>query len=144
MKFDILLSRYRAESLNPRAQGDKFERLMQRYLQTDPTYANTLDKVWLWSEFPFRNQFGGTDTGIDLVAATFSGEYWAIQCKFYAENATMDKSHVDAFITTSARTLLTKTFAPRALLTDSGYRLRIIGETMRNKLSAISFRRSIV
>jgi len=103
MTFDILLEKYRAESLNMRAQGDKLERLMQRYFQTDPTYANTFDKVWLWNEFPFRDQFGGNDTGIDIVAATFSGEYWAIQCKFYAETARMDKTHVDSFITTSAR-----------------------------------------
>lgn len=118
MPFDTLLEKYRAESLNMRTQGDKFERLMQRYFQTDPTFANTFDKVWLWNEFPFRNQFGGSDTGIDLVAATFSGEYWAIQCKFYAETATMDKSHVDGFITTSARTFIdedakTSSFAHR-------------------------------
>ena len=95
MKFDDLLLKYRAESLTTHAQGDKFERLMLRYLQTDPKYSNQINQVWLWKEFPFRNQFGGNDTGIDLVAATFSGEYWAIQCKFYAETSTMEKPHVD-------------------------------------------------
>ena len=113
MNFDHVLTKYRAESLNTRSQGDKFERLMQRYLQTDPIYSNKLDKVWLWNEFPFRSHFGGNDTGIDLVAVTFSGEYWAIQCKFFAESATMDKGHVDSFLATSGRTFKDEDFLTR-------------------------------
>lgn len=77
---------------------------MRAFLLTDPTYSNLFNEVWLWSDFPFRKDFGGSDTGIDLVAVTFSGEYWAIQCKFYADGTTMDKSHIDSFITTSGRT----------------------------------------
>ncbi len=113
MNLDNLIDKYRKESLTERAKGDRFERLMKAYLQTDPTYASMFDQVWLWQEFPFRSQFGGNDTGIDLVAATFSGEYWAIQCKFYAETATMDKPHVDSFITTSGRTFKDEDFRTR-------------------------------
>lgn len=47
--------------------------------------------------FPGRKDFGGTDTGIDLVAKTELGDYWAIQCKCYAENTTIDKPAVDSF-----------------------------------------------
>lgn len=61
-------------------------------------------KVWLWEEFPGRKDFGGTDTGIDLVAKTEMGDYWAIQCKCYAEDATIDKPAVDSFLATSSRT----------------------------------------
>jgi predicted helicase len=55
-------------------------------------------------EFPFRDQFGGNDTGIDLVAKTNKGDYWAIQCKFFDENSTISKGDVDSFLSTSSRT----------------------------------------
>ena len=55
-------------------------------------------------EFPFRDQFGGNDTGIDLVAKTHKGDYWAIQCKFFDENSTISKGDVDSFLSTSSRT----------------------------------------
>lgn len=49
---------------------------MQAYLQTDPKYAYRFKYVWLWNEFPGRKDFGGQDTGIDLVALTHEGDYW--------------------------------------------------------------------
>ena len=76
---------------------------MRSWLLTDPRY-NALEKVWLWEDFPGRKDFGGTDTGIDLVAKTEMGDYWAIQCKCYAEDAVIDKPAVDSFLATSSRT----------------------------------------
>ena len=78
-----------------------------------------LTEVWMWEDFPSRKDFGGKDTGIDLVAKTENGDYWAIQCKCYAENATIDKPMVDSFLATSSRTFLdestlqTRTFSNR-------------------------------
>jgi len=104
MNFDQVLEKYRSESLSTRAQGDKFERLIRSFLLTDPTYSFIFNEVWLWADFPFRKDFGGKDTGIDLVASTHTGEYWAVQCKFYLDGTTMDKSHIDSFISTSGKT----------------------------------------
>ena len=103
MKFTQILDKYRKYAFSERDKGDKFERLMAAYLQTDPKYANEFGKVWLWNEFPGRNDLGGNDTGIDIVALTNKGEYWAIQCKCYAEGATIDKKAVDSFLSTSSR-----------------------------------------
>ena len=61
-------------------------------------------KVWLWNEFPGKNDLGGGDTGIDLVALTYDGDYWAIQCKCFHEGAVIDKPAVDSFLSTSSRT----------------------------------------
>ena len=47
--------------------------------------------------------FGGKDVGIDIVARTYDGDYWAIQCKCFEENATIDKGSVDSFLATSSR-----------------------------------------
>ena len=103
MNFKEILHKFRTESFTEKEKGTKFERLMRSWLLTDPRY-NELEKVWLWEEFPGRKDFGGTDTGIDLVAKTEMGDYWAIQCKCYAEDATIDKPAVDSFLATSSRT----------------------------------------
>ena len=68
-------------------KGKVFERLTQLYLKTHPEYQTRLKKVWrAKDELPpgIRSHIGlpRTDEGIDLVAETFDGELWAIQCKF--------------------------------------------------------------
>jgi predicted helicase len=103
MSFNKLLEKYRKISFSERDKGDRFERLMQAYLMTDPKYVNKLKKVWLWNEFPGKLDLGSGDTGIDLVALTYEGDYWAIQCKCFQESAVIDKPAVDSFITTSGR-----------------------------------------
>jgi helicase domain protein len=101
--YDIL-KEFRDESFSEKYKGIRFERLMRAWLKTDPRYTDLFETVWLWEEFPFRDELGGTDTGIDLVARTYSGDYWAVQCKCYAEDTVIDKSSVDSFLATSSRT----------------------------------------
>ena len=105
--FAEILAYFRDTSLTETEKGTRFERLMCAWLRTDARYANLFASVWLWEEFPFRNQFGGKDTGIDLVAKTQEGEYWAIQCKCYAEDSLINKDTVDSFLATSSRTFQT-------------------------------------
>ena len=101
--FSDILTKYRTQSYSQKDKGERFERLMQAYLLTDPIYANKFKKVWLWNEFHGREDLGTFDTGIDLVAQTNEGEYWAIQCKCYQESTTIDKPAVDSFLSTSSR-----------------------------------------
>jgi predicted helicase len=100
MTFQTILTNYRKHSFSERDKGDRFERLMQAYLKTDPKYAYRFRHVWLWNEFSGRKDLGGTDTGIDLVALTWEGDYWAIQCKCFDAAATIDKQAVDSFLST--------------------------------------------
>jgi len=118
MSFVNILEKYRKISFSERDKGDRFERLMQAYLLTDPKYTYQFKKVWLWNEFPGKKDLGGSDTGIDLVAVTHDNDYWAIQCKCYQDTATIDKPAVDSFLSTSSRefkdeTLKTTCFAQR-------------------------------
>lgn len=99
-----LLEKYRNESFSERDKGTRFERLIQAWLRTDPLYARDVETVWLWNEFPHRSDFGGRDTGIDLVVRTVDGEFWAVQCKFYVPDTTITKASVDTFLSTSSRT----------------------------------------
>lgn len=98
-----ILQEIRLKSMTEREKGTDFERLMKLWFLTDPRYSD-LEKVWLWEEFPCRKDFGGKDLGIDLVARTEYGDYWAIQCKCYAEDAQIDKGAVDSFLANASRT----------------------------------------
>ena len=42
--------------------------------------------------------------GIDIICKTIDGEFWASQCKFYAELTPIIKSAVDNFLATSSKT----------------------------------------
>lgn len=103
MTFDKVLEKYRRMSFSERDKGNRFERLMQAYLQTDPKYSNLFKKVWLWNEFFGRKDLGGSDTGIDLVALTYQTDFWAVQCKCFQEDTSIDKPSVDSFLSTSSR-----------------------------------------
>ena len=127
MTFKQILDKYRKYSFSERDKGDRFERLMAAYLQTDPKYANLFKKVWLWNDFPGRRDLGGNDTGIDIVALTNEGDYWAIQCKCYAENTTIDKKAVDSFLSASStqfkgENFKTTRFAHRLWIDTTGKR----------------------
>lgn len=107
--FERIIERYREESASESDKGRRFEELIRRYLLTDPTYASQFQWVCLWNDFFARDQLGKHDTGIDLVAKTKSGKYWAVQCKCYAEDYYVSKSDMDTFISTSGRTFIDET-----------------------------------
>jgi predicted helicase len=138
MTFQKVLDKYRTISFSERDKGDRFERLMQAYLKTDPQFANLFDKVWLWNEFPGKLDLGGVDTGIDLIALTKEGDYWAIQCKCYQENARIDKPAVDSFLSTSSRefkdeNLKTTRFAHRLWISTTNKWGTNASEAIRNQ-----------
>jgi superfamily II DNA or RNA helicase len=78
----------RANALSPTTQkGMLFERLSQLYLLTQPEYQSRLKNVWnaavdLPDNIRRTLNLPVRDEGIDLIAETRDGEYWAIQCKF--------------------------------------------------------------
>ena len=79
-----------AADLSEKQKGDVFERLVQLYLLTKPKYKTELSAVWLAkSEVPadVRKPLNLplTDEGIDLIAQTRDGKFWAIQAKFKSD-----------------------------------------------------------
>ena len=105
MTINDVLQEIRLKAISEREKGTDFERLMKLWFLTDPRYSE-LEKVWLWEEFPGRKDMGGKDLGIDLVAKTEYGDYWAIQCKCYAEDSDIDKGAVDSFLANASRTFV--------------------------------------
>src|SRR5208283_2093583 len=102
-------------------KGAAFERLTQLYLQTTPEYRTKLQHVWLLRDLPVdirrRLNLPGPDEGIDLIARTRRGEYWAIQSKF--------RSHRDKPL--SRREL--STFTSLAFNTCNNIALAVVAHT---------------
>lgn len=104
--LEEVLAHFREAARDNRDLGDLFERLVANYLVTDPQYAELFaGDVWMWSEW--KHRWGG-DTGIDLVARErATGDYWAIQCKFYLPEYQVSKADVDSFLAASGRRFAT-------------------------------------
>ena len=101
--FGDVLDDIRARATSEADKGRRFERLVKRFFQQDALYAQTFSNVYLWSEWPGNE--GRGDTGIDVVAELASGAgLAAIQCKFYAPDAYVDKGEVDKFLSPSGKT----------------------------------------
>jgi predicted helicase len=79
----------RTRQVSDAEKGRAFERLVQLYLETEPEYRTKLRYVWLLREVPAqvrkRVVLPHADEGIDLIACTRHGEYWAIQSKFRSQ-----------------------------------------------------------
>ena len=143
MTFKEVLNKYRAISFTEKEKGTKFERLMRSWLLTDPRYER-LTHVWMWNDFPSKSDFGGKDIGIDLVAKTELGEYWAIQCKCYQEDSRIDKPEVDSFLATSSKTFKdpdtfqTTSFSNRLWISTTNHWGKNAEEAIRNQNPPVS------
>ncbi len=105
--LDSILTQFREDALNNRDLGDRFERMMQQFFRVDPLYASLFSEVWMWNEWPLKGQVG--DVGIDLVAQDrATGEYFAIQCKFYLPEHTLSKADLDSYFTALGKPLFSK------------------------------------
>jgi predicted helicase len=143
LTFNKLLADFRETAASERDKGDRFERLIKNYLLTDPIYETVIEDVWLWEEFPFRDQFGGRDIGIDLVTKNQNGDLWAVQCKCYQADAYIDKSSVDSFLSTSGRSFKnfageTVKFADRLWISTTNNWSANAEETLKNQDPPVS------
>lgn len=100
MTIADILDKIRELSTSSADMGRQFEKLVKYFLYNSPLYSSQIKEVWLWNDFPYRGS--ATDSGIDLVAKTETGEYWAIQCKFYQEGSQISKPDIDSFISAAS------------------------------------------
>ena len=97
-----VLAQFREAASSNRDLGDRFERLICRYLELDPIYAERFSNVWMWNEWPRKGNVG--DVGIDVVAEErATGEFCAVQCKFFLPEHTIAKEDIDSFFTASGK-----------------------------------------
>lgn len=103
MGINEILSELRQLADSNREQGDLFERVIANYLRESPLYRDRIAEVWQWSEWARRKRIDQTDVGIDLVIHTHENEYWAVQCKCYAEDHYLQKTDIDSFLSTAGQ-----------------------------------------
>jgi predicted helicase len=69
--------------------GSTFELLVKYYLLTNPRYQSKLKNVWLLNEvkegIKKKLNLPDQDEGIDLIAETKEGHFWAIQAKYRSD-----------------------------------------------------------
>jgi superfamily II DNA or RNA helicase len=69
--------------------GSAFELLVKYYLLTNPRYQSKLKNVWLLNEvkegIKKKLNLPDQDEGIDIIAETKEGHFWAIQAKYRSD-----------------------------------------------------------
>ncbi|MFW3654449.1 DEAD/DEAH box helicase [Vagococcus fluvialis] len=96
MSFQNLINQINEISDTQRDRGTYFEYLVQAYLKNEPMYKNEFSDVWMLSEVPEEYEIPKVDLGVDLVAKKHTGEFVAIQAKFY--QSAIQKSDIDSFL----------------------------------------------
>lgn len=91
-------------TLSNKDKGDCFEWLIKFYLLLHPKYRTKLKNVWLLnfdhvpSEVRNHLNLPGSDEGIDLIAETKEGHFWAIQGKYrQSESHSLNRQELSTF-----------------------------------------------
>ena len=111
--LDNALTRWRTEASGPLKReydkGKAFERLCGVFLTHDPVQSMQYESPVPWEQWAEQHGLLKMDTGVDLVAKLRNEDGWcAIQCKFYAEGATIAKADIDSFLSASGSTHFTR------------------------------------
>ena len=130
-----LLETYRQASVTEREKGTYFEDLICTYLRNEATYRDLYSKVWTYADWAGEQGLEKKDTGIDLVAQTNgTGEYHAIQCKFFAEDYRVQKSDIDSFFTASGK----KPFTHRVIVATTTNWSEHANDALQNQQPPVS------
>ena len=98
--FDQFITSLRQE-FGEQDAGKKFEVFCKWFLENDPEWSKTVDKVWLWGEYP--NKWQRQDLGTDLVFRDNEGLIWAVQAKCYSEHRSTTKGDMNSFLADTGR-----------------------------------------
>ena len=94
-----VLETIRLNSQSEFEKGEYFEKIVKIFLENDTLQGQNFNKVWLFKDWAIERGLPSNDTGIDLVARHSDGSgFCAIQCKFYASDASISKKHIDSFV----------------------------------------------
>jgi len=134
--IDTVLDQWRQQAATSkyskeRIKGTAFEDLCKAYLTHDPIQCRLYESPMTYGEWAATMGLSEDDTGIDLVAKIRDTQQWcAIQCKFYAQGKTLQKSDINSFLADSSR----KYFSRRLLFDTIGKELsRQLKNTLRDQ-----------
>jgi superfamily II DNA or RNA helicase len=87
-------------------KGELFEQLTEHFLRWSPKYQVILKHVWRLKDVPTtireKLKIPNQDQGIDLIAESYEGKYWAIQCKYHGNyNKKISHREISTFLALS-------------------------------------------
>ncbi len=85
--YNAIKEKLQTMNLSQRTKGTMFEKLSRHLLKERDTAGDYKD-ISLWSDWKFKGN--EIDCGIDLVIETHSGEFIAVQCKFYENKVSLN------------------------------------------------------
>ena len=89
------------QDFGEQGKGKPFEVFCKWFLENDPEWSATIEKVWLWDDYPDKWQ--RQDLGTDLVFRDNEGLIWAVQAKCYSEYRTTSKGDLNSFLADTGR-----------------------------------------
>ena len=112
--------------------------MIRDWLINEPTYQDRFSAVQTWKDWANTHTectANAKDTGIDLVGTLADGSgFAAIQCKFYAKNATVSKSGIDSFLATADA----RRFKERFLIATNDHWTDNAQETLRRAFPPVT------
>lgn len=129
-----ILTRFRENAITERDKGTDFERLSVIYFKNEPFYKDQYEEVLTYGDWAKQQGLSKKDTGIDLVAKTFTGDYHAIQCKNYAPEYKIAKSDIDSFFTASGKTI----FSHRIIVTTTNQWTQNASDSLEDQSPPVS------
>ena len=101
--LQILINSFHKTATTARKAGTYFEEITICYFSNEPAYRELYKQVQPYAAWAKLEPIDKTDTGIDLVAETHTGELHAIQCKLCAPDYRVQKSDIDSFFAASGK-----------------------------------------
>jgi len=133
--LEKLLDTYRQAAATEREKGTYFEGLIVAYLRNEASYRDLYAQVWTYADWAREQGLDARDTGIDLVAQTQgSGEFHAIQCKFYSAEHRVTRRDIDSFFTASGK----KPFTHRLIVTTTANWNEHASDALQNQQPPVS------
>lgn len=87
-------------------KGELFEKLSELILQTKPIYKSKFKNIWITrngidlkvKQYLNLPETGANAVGIDLIAETYIGTYYTIQCKYKGANGSPTYADISTFL----------------------------------------------
>ena len=107
-EFSININNIGPDKKNNTKKGHIFELLTSLYFVNDPVYSTKLKHLWHHTNVPYKIvdllDLQTPEIGVDLIAESNDGDFWAIQCKYHGdiyENISYDE--VSTFFSVTER-----------------------------------------